>query len=318
MQSASTPPTLRIGTRGSPLALAQAEEVRRRLVATHGPENINVEITAFSTGGDRSQASNRPLSDFGGKGIFSKEIEDRLMAGDIDIGVHSSKDMATNLPAGLIMPIFLPREDVRDVFISLTAPGFAALPEGAVIGTSSLRRRAQIARLRPDIKLVEFRGNVGTRLQKLADGVADATFLAAAGLMRTHKMEHATEFLDTRDFPPAPGQGAIGIELRADDAITHQLVLPLNHAETAAAILAERAFLRTLDGSCRTPIAALTRHMGPQISLFGQILSVDGREMFEAEISGAAADAETIGHTLGERLLDMAGPEFIARLKAAL
>ncbi len=314
MQSASTS-RLRIGTRGSPLARAQAEEVARRLQGVHGPDAFEIEIVPVSTAGDRTQKDNRPLHEIGGKGLFSKEIEERLKAGDIDMAVHSAKDMATLLPDGLIMPVFLPREDVRDAFISFTAETPEDLPEGAIVGTSSIRRRAQMQRLRPDIQVVEFRGNVGTRLEKLRNGVADATLLAAAGLKRTDMADKATSFLDPEQFPPAPAQGAIGIELREDDPHGFALVQPLNDPDTRAAIVAERAFLAELDGSCRTPVGVLSRHIGAQISLFGQILAPDGSEVYEAEVSGAAAESEGVGATLGQRLREMAGPAFIEKLK---
>ncbi len=316
MQSAAKTPALRIGTRGSALALIQAETVRRMLGESHGIPIEEIEIVEISTAGDRSQKANTSLSEIGGKGLFSKEIESALLAGDIDLAVHSSKDMATELPAGLIMPIFLPREDVRDGFISPVASSLDTLPQGARVGTSSLRRRAQILRYRPDLEMVEFRGNVGTRLKKLEDGVVDATLLAAAGINRLGLGDHITDWLDPRRFPPAPGQGAIGIELRADDDATYHLLLPLNDLITSEAVRAERAMLAVLDGSCRTPIAALASHAGPNLALFGQVLSPDGHEVFEAEMAGAGADADAIGMALGERLIDLAGPEFLARLRA--
>lgn len=314
----SKAPFLTIGTRGSPLALVQAEEVRHRLASAHGVDEAEIHIKTISTSGDRSQKSNRPLSEIGGKGLFSKEIEAQLLAGDIDIAVHSSKDMATQLPDGLIMPVFLPREDVRDVFISPKAKSLAELPKGAIIGTSSLRRRAQIKRLRPDLELIEFRGNVGTRLKKLEDGIADATLLAAAGLLRTGQRDKITAFLDTKDFPPAPAQGAIGIEVRDDNKRALKLIAPLNDPDTAVTIVAERAFLAALDGSCRTPIAALSTLKDGKITLFGQILTPNGDEVFETEISGIATDGEMLGRTLGKQLLTMAGPDFIEKLKAGI
>lgn len=316
LQSPASTPLLKIGTRGSPLALAQAEEVRRRLAAAHGMAETDIAIETISTAGDRSQPANRPLRDLGGKGMFSKEIEDRLRAGDIDIAVHSAKDMAAILPDGLDMPVFLPREDVRDAFICLKAASLEDLPEGAVVGTSSIRRRAQLLHRRPDLRIVEFRGNVGTRLQKLADGVADATLLAAAGLLRTGQAGRITGFLDLAAFPPAPAQGAIGIELRRGDDKTRALIAPLNDPATHAAITAERAFLAEIDGSCRTPVAALTRHDGPQIAVFGQILSLDGSEIFENRISGPAADAEALGRSLGRSLRQQAGAAFFDALRA--
>jgi hydroxymethylbilane synthase len=316
MQS-SGKPLLSIGTRGSPLALAQAHQVRALLCQAHGLGEDEVAIVVVSTAGDRSQASNRPLSEFGGKGVFSKEIEEQLLAGDIDLGVHSSKDMATRLPDGLDMPVFLEREDVRDAFISGKAGSLDDLPQGAVVGTSSLRRRAQILRARPDLRLVEFRGNLGTRLRKLAEGQADATLLAAAGLNRLGEADKVTAYLDPERFPPAPAQGAIGIEIRAGDARVAALVAPLNHAETHDAVIAERAMLRVIDGSCRTPIGVLTRRDGLRLMLKGEVLSPDGRACFDAEIEGPASQAETLGMLLGEDLLDRAGADFIARLKGS-
>lgn len=317
LQSATAPYQLRIGARGSPLALIQVAEVARRLKAIHGPDALEIITVPISTAGDRSQPSNKPLSAFGGKGLFSKEIEAQLSAGTIDIAVHSSKDMATSLPEGLIMPIFLPREDVRDSFISLKAKSLNDLPQGATIGTSSIRRRAQLLRQRPDLKICEFRGNVGTRLQKLEDGVADATLLAAAGLLRSDQADRITSYLDLKQFPTAPAQGAIGIELRADDHKTRDIVAPLNDPDTKAQIIAERAFLEVLDGSCRTPIAALSKQKGQTLSLYGQILSLDGREMFDAEVSGPLSDSQALGAELGHRIVAKAGESFLNTLKAA-
>ncbi len=314
MQSSATP-LITIGTRGSPLALAQAHEVRALLCRAHGLAEDRIAVLAVSTAGDRSQASNRPLSDFGGKGLFSKEIEDRILSGEVDLGVHSSKDMATSLPEGLVMPVFLAREDVRDAFVSLRYATLDELPQGAVVGTSSLRRRAQLLRARPDLRLVEFRGNLGTRLGKLGTGEADATLLASAGLNRLGQADKAASRLDPVRFPPAPAQGAIGIEIRAGDSRVAELVAPLDHAETHRAVSAERAMLRVIEGSCRTPIGVLTRCQGDRLLLRGEVLSPDGRQCFEAEISGPAAEAEALGTALGEELLARAGADFIAGLK---
>jgi len=316
LQSASPTPFLTLGTRGSPLALIQAEEVRRRLAATHGVTEAEIAIKTISTAGDRSQPSNRPLSEIGGKGLFSKEIEARLLDGTIDIAVHSAKDMATRLPDRLVMPYFLPREDVRDAFISLSAASLDELPRGARFGTSSIRRRAQLLRVRPDLQMREFRGNVGTRLKKLADGQADATLLAAAGLIRSHESARITAFLDPDRFPPAPAQGAIGLEMRAEDERAHALTLPLNDPATAAAIIGERAFLSVIDGSCQTPIAALSKYRSTELTIFGQILSPDGQDVFESVISGGMADSHEIGLELGHKLIGLAGHDFIARLRS--
>lgn len=316
MQSQPNSAVLRIGSRGSALALAQAEQVRDRLCAQHGIDPDHIEIKTISTAGDRSQPQNTPLGEIGGKGLFSRELEAALWAGEIDLAVHSSKDMATQLPDGLIMPVFLKREDPRDAFISHIAESVDKLPEGARIGSSSLRRRAQLLRARPDLQMLEFRGNVGTRLQKLADGVVDATLLASAGLNRLGMSDTATSLMDPRQFPPAPAQGAIGIELREDNLNALDLIIPLNHVETAEEVRAERAMLAVLDGSCRTPIAAWSTRAGNHLSVLGQVLSPDGKLCYEAEVAGAGAEADTIGTSLGQRLLDLAGPEFIERMKS--
>ncbi|CDP53512.1 Porphobilinogen deaminase [Devosia sp. DBB001] len=304
-------PFLRIGTRGSQLALAQANLVRRLLAEAHGVKEDAIAVEVITTSGDR--ITDRPLSEVGGKGLFTKEIEAALLDNQIDLAVHSSKDVATRLPAGLELAAFLPREDVRDAFVSLVARDLDGLPQGARFGTSSIRRAAQILRVRPDLQIVGFRGNVDTRIRKLRDGIADATLLAAAGLNRLGRSAEVTSLLDPRRFPPAPAQGAIGIEIRADDARTRMLVGALDHRQTHDALLAERALLDVLDGSCRTPIAALTTREGDQIVLLGQILSPDGRTVFELERRGAAAQAGDIGRSLGEELKAMAGPEFLAQ-----
>jgi hydroxymethylbilane synthase len=315
LQSSGTP-LLTIGTRGSPLALAQADEVRALLAKAHGISENDIAIAAITTEGDRSQASNLPVSTFGGKGLFSREIEDRLLAGAIDLGVHSAKDMATTLPKGLVMPVFLAREDVRDAFVSLKYASVEALPQGAVVGTSSIRRRAQLLRARPDLRLVDFRGNLGTRLKKLETGAADATLLAVAGLNRLGAADKVRAYLDPVRFMPAPAQGAIGIEIRAADKRVAELIAPLDHAETRQAVCAERAMLKAIDGSCHTPIGVLTRHAGDIMLLSGEILSPDGQTSFSAEMEGAATKAEALGIELGEKLLAKAGTDFLARLKS--
>jgi hydroxymethylbilane synthase len=309
LSGAPATPFARIGTRGSPLALVQAEEVRHRLAAAHGVAADDVEIVVISTGGDRIQ--DKPLSALGGKGMFTKEIEDALFSGAIDIAVHSSKDVATALPDGLILPVFLEREDVRDAFVSLTATGLDDLPEGARLGTSSLRRAAQMKKYRPDLEIVPFRGNVDTRLEKLTRGVADATLLAAAGLSRLGRLDRATAFLDPERFPPAPAQGAIALEIRGHEPRSRDLVLPLDHAGTHVAVAAERAFLRELDGSCRTPIGAYSVIEGSRLVLIGEILAPDGSQSFRGEESGSIDECETIGRTLGRRLIEAAGPDFL-------
>jgi hydroxymethylbilane synthase len=268
-----------------------------------------IEIRTITTSGDR--LTEAPLSEAGGKGLFSREIEAALEAGEVDLGVHSSKDMATNLPDGLDMPVFLEREDIRDAFVSLTVKSLDELPQGARLGSSSLRRASQMLRARPDLAIVPFRGNVDTRLRKLAEGVADATLLAVAGLNRLGRQSEITAYLDPELFPPAPAQGAIGLEIRASDRRTAQLIAPLNHAPTNIAVTAERALLRQLDGSCRTAIGALSRIEGDILHLRGEILSPDGSLAIEAAHSGPLARADALGHELGGILRDKAGSDFL-------
>ena len=308
MQSGA--PFLRIGTRGSNLALAQAHLVRRLLAAAHGVAESDIEVRAFTTSGDK--LADLPLSEFGGKGLFSKEIEAALLAGEVDVGVHSSKDLATVLPEGLTLPVFLAREDVRDAFVSLSAPSLDELPRGAKVGTSSIRRAAQVRRHRPDLETVPFRGNVETRLRKLENGIADATLLAVAGLNRLGRSDRITSYLDPRRFPPAPAQGAIGLECRAGDERTLARILPLGHAPTAMAVTAERALLRELDGSCRTAIGAYTELAEGTLTLHAEILAPDGSRFVEASLSGAAGAAESIGLEVGLKLRAMAGPDLLA------
>jgi len=309
----SPAPFARIGTRGSPLALAQAHLVQKLLALAHGVDPDAISITVISTGGDRSQASNQALSDIGGKGVFTKEIDQALLDGAIDIGVHSSKDVATTLPDGIMLAAFLEREDVRDAFISPSAQGVEYLAQGAKFGTSSIRRAAQVLRLRPDLVIVPFRGNVDTRLQKLADGVADATMLAVAGLNRLGKADKITAFLDPHQFMPAPAQGAIGIAVRNGDTHFARVVAPLDHQPTHRGIAAERAMLRVLDGSCRTPVGALSFIEGDRLQLKGEILSLDGQTAFIDLAEGGLDDGEMVGAALGQKLLDRAGTQFLAQ-----
>jgi hydroxymethylbilane synthase len=300
---------LRIGTRGSPLALIQAGEVRRRLAATLGLDPATLEIAVIKTSGDRIQ--DRPLSEVGGKGLFTKEIEEALLDQSIDLAVHSMKDMATVLPDRLAIGAILEREDVRDAFISLKAKGLVDLPRGAVVGTASLRRQAQVRRLRPDLEVVTFRGNVGTRLRKLEAGEADATILALAGLKRLGQEGRATALMSPEEMLPAVAQGAIGIEIRAGDARTAELVRPLNHRDTVVAVTAERALLRGLDGSCKTPIAGLAEITGDRVRLRGMILSPDGREVHEIMREASVVDAQRLGAAAAAELLALAGPNFL-------
>ncbi len=302
------PTTLRIGTRGSPLALAQAHEVRARLMAAHGLPETAFEIVVIKTAGDR--ILDRPLAEVGGKGLFTKEIEDALLANEIDLAVHSMKDMQTELSEGLVIGATLPREDVRDAFISLAYGSLAELPRGAVVGTSSLRRQAQVKRLRPDLEVVGFRGNVQTRLKKLQDGVAMATFLACAGLNRLGLADRIARAVPVDEMLPAVAQAAIGIEIRAGDTRTKSLIAPLDHADTGVCVAAERAFLKRLEGSCRTPIGGLATLDGDRIRFRGEILTPDGRAHHACEHSGARADAEVIGDAAARELLGRAGPDF--------
>ena len=307
----SPTPFARIGTRGSPLALAQAKLVRDLLSEIHGVAQDRIEIEVFSTGGDRSQKENTTLSDIGGKGVFTKEIDEALLSGRIDIGVHSSKDVATGLPTGIHLAAFLEREDARDAFISVSVKGIDNLPEGARFGTSSIRRAAQALRLRPDLRIVPFRGNVHTRLQKLLDGVADATLLAMAGLNRLDEGHRATAVLDPEDFMPAPAQGAIGIAIREGDERLANLIAPLDHLSTHTAITAERTMLTVLDGSCRTPVGALTLNENGLLTLKGEILSLDGQTSFRATAQGQ--DPVALGEAVGRDLLDQAGPDWLSQ-----
>jgi hydroxymethylbilane synthase len=305
-------PFLRIGTRGSPLALWQAREAQRRLAAIHGIAAETIAITVIRTSGDIIQ--DRPLSEAGGKGLFTKEIEHALTDGAIDLAVHSSKDMPTVLPTGLVLAACLPREDPRDAFISRKAARIADLPRGAVVGTASLRRQAMVKRLRPDVATVSFRGNVETRLKKLGDGVVDATLLALSGLKRLGRADVATVILEIDEFLPAVGQGAIGIETRADDARTRDLVAGINHADTLTAIRAERAFLAVLDGSCRTPIAGHAQIADGAVAFRGLIVRPDGSEALETARSGPAEDAEQLGADAGRELKSRAAADFFAVL----
>jgi hydroxymethylbilane synthase len=301
---------LNIGTRGSPLALWQAQEVRRCLMASLALPEDAFRIVTIKVTGD--QVLDRPLKDIGGKGLFTREIEEALLAGAIDIAVHSMKDMPVEQPSGLTLDCHLPREDVRDAFISPLATHPDDLPQGATVGTSSLRRRAQLLHRRPDLNLVEFRGNVQTRMKKLDQGVAAATFLAMAGLNRLGITGIAHTPLDPADMLPAIAQGAIGVERRLDDAATEALLATIHHTPTGVRIAAERAFLAQLDGSCNTPIAGLAELMGSTLRLRGEILRPDGTEVIAGERSGPAADAAAMGRGLAAELLGKAPPDFFS------
>jgi hydroxymethylbilane synthase len=299
---------LKIGTRGSPLALAQAYETRARLMAAFDLAEAAFEVVVIQTSGDLIQ--DRALKDIGGKGLFTKEIEEQLLEGSIDIAVHSMKDMPVAQPAGLLLDTYLPREDVRDAFVSLAGGALSDLPEGATVGTSSLRRKAQLLHRRPDLKVVEFRGNVQTRLRKLGEGVAEATFLAMAGLNRLGAADVPRRGIEPDEMLPAVAQGAIGIERRADDVRARDMLAAIHHHETGLRLAAERAFLTALDGSCETPIAGLAELSGDQLRLRGEILRTDGSEALADEISGAALGGAEMGRSLAARLLARAGDGF--------
>jgi hydroxymethylbilane synthase len=310
VQSSAAETLLRIGTRGSPLALAQAGMVRARLAAAHGVAAERIEVKIIRTTGDMIR--DRPLSEVGGKGLFTKEIEEALIAREVDLAVHSAKDMPTLLPDGLLIAAVLPREDPRDVFISRKATSLRELPAGAVVGTASLRRQAQVKRLRRDLDVVTFRGNVETRLRKLDDGAVDATLLALAGLKRLGLEAHATAILPLDDFLPAVGQGIVALETRADDDNTRALLDGVNAVDDAVALAAERAFLAVLDGSCRTPIAGHAVITGDRMSFRGLIARPDGSEAFETAREGARSDAAALGADAGHELKRRAGPNFFA------
>ncbi|TAK46962.1 MAG: hydroxymethylbilane synthase [Xanthobacteraceae bacterium] len=306
---------MRIGTRGSPLALAQAHEVRDRLAHAHGLDPARIEIRIIKTSGDA--ILDRPLAQAGGKGLFTKEIEQALIAGDIDLAVHSAKDVPTFLPDQLWLSSWLPREDVRDAFISPKAPTLAQLPAGSVVGTASLRRQAMVLRLRPDLKVASFRGNVQTRLRKLAEGEADATLLALAGLRRLGLENVVTSIFSTEEFLPAVGQGAIAIESRRDDDRVSALVAAIGDPDTETALAAERGFLALLDGSCRTPIGGLCTVEGERIRFRGLIVSPDGREAYEATRQGTRGDAASLGADAAHELRARAGEKFFTLFAGA-
>jgi len=299
---------LKIGTRGSPLALWQAHEVRRCLMAAFALPEAAFEVVVIKVTGD--QVQDKALRDIGGKGLFTREIEDALLDGSVDIAVHSMKDMPTLQPDRLVLDCYLPRADVRDAFVSHRYASIADLPQGAVVGSSSLRRRAQVALRRPDLKLVEFRGNVQTRMRKLEEGVADATFLAMAGLLRLGLANVAREAIAPEDMLPAVAQGAIGVERRLDDARVAGMLAGVHDHETGLRLAAERAFLLRLDGSCQTPIAGLALVDRDELWLRGEILRPDGSASVTGEMRGPVADGAAIGTALAAELLGRAGPGF--------
>jgi hydroxymethylbilane synthase len=299
---------LKIGTRGSPLALAQASEVRRLLAIANGCDESQFALVVVRTTGDIVQ--DRPLSEVGGKGLFTKEIDAAMLAGDIDAAVHSSKDLPTSLHEGVVIVGYPIREDVRDALVSTRGGSIASLPQGASLGTASLRRLAQVKRLRPDARGVLLRGNVETRLRKTEAGEVDATLLAYAGLKRLGLAHRATAVLDIDAFLPAVGQGAIALTARTNDSATHLMLRQIADPDTGHALAAERAFLTVLDGSCRTPIAGHARLTAGFLDIRGMVLRPDGSQIFEIEMSGAIGDAQRLG--------DAAGRDLLARLPAGL
>ncbi len=315
-QSSTTAANLRIGTRGSPLALAQAHMVREALAAAHGidlgidlgRDPAGIEIVTIRTSGDRIQ--DRPLADAGGKGLFTKEIEDALLNGEVDLAVHSAKDLTTMLPAGLIIAACLRREDARDAFISRKAASLSALAQGATLGTASLRREAQVRRLRPDLNIVPLRGNVETRLRKLDEGALDATILALAGLKRLQRADVVTAILEPHDFLPAVGQGAIALQARESDDATREKLAAISHPATLTALACERAFLEILDGSCRTPIGGHAVVANDRVQFRGMIIRPDGGEAHETSREGHVRDAAALGADAGRELKARGGAHF--------
>ncbi len=316
LRAMTTPPLLRVGTRGSRLALAQAEEVRARLAAAHGElaGDGAVEIVVITTSGDKIQ--DRALAEIGGKGLFTKEIEEALLDGAIDLAVHSMKDVPTWLPEGLEISAVLPREDPRDALFAARGRSLAELPQGAVVGTSSLRRQAQVLMARPDLKVVTFRGNVQTRLRKLAEGQVDATLLAVAGLKRLGEAERITAALAPEEMLPAVAQGAIGLETRCGDRRTAGWLAALDDPVSARRVTAERACLEVLDGSCRTPIAVLAELDAPdgEIYLRALVALPNGSQAHRAERRGPADAAAALGRDAGEELRATAGAAFFDAL----
>jgi hydroxymethylbilane synthase len=305
-----------IGTRGSPLALTQTRMTAAQLARACNASEADFPLQSFVTSGD--QLMDQRLQDAGGKGLFTKELDEALLDGRIDAAVHSMKDLPTKLPDGILLAAVPAREDPRDAFISHKAKSLGDLPQGAVVGTASLRRQAQALYLRPDLKIVMLRGSVQTRLTKLEDGSIDATFLALAGLTRLGLTAHVTSLIAGGDMLSAPGQGALAITCRADDAKTRDLLAKISVPAVETAIAAERGFLEALDGSCRTPIGALATLRDGRLFLAGEVLSPDGRQHWRQEdsiIAGTGADAAALGRRLGLAIRSEAGEDFIQGLE---
>ncbi len=310
MPSPASP--LKIGTRGSPLALAQAHETRDRLARAYDLPPEAFEIVVIHTSGDNQRLidADQPLKTLGGKGLFTREIEQSMLSGGIDIAVHSMKDMPVLQPEGLVLDCYLPREDVRDAFVSPTVASLGDLPAGAKVGTSSLRRKAQVLVAYPHLDVVEFRGNVQTRLKKLNEGVAECTFLAMAGLNRLAMADVPATAIETTDMRPAVAQGAIGIERRGNDSGTAAMLEAIHDVTTGKRLAAERAFLAALDGSCETPIAGLAELDGGTLRLRGEVLRPDGSEAIADAQTCAIEDGAKLGREMAAKLLATAGPGF--------
>jgi hydroxymethylbilane synthase len=309
---------IRLGSRGSPLALAQTHLVGAMLAKHSGTPAEAFRVSAFMTSGDRIQ--DRPLQEAGGKGLFTKELDAALLEGRIDAAVHSMKDLPTRLPAGIVLACVPAREAPFDAFISPHATSIMALKPGATVGTASLRRQAQTLHLRPDLKVAMLRGRVETRLEKIRSGAFDATYLALAGLRRLGLESHAAGIVDADIMPPAPGQGALAVTARAGDGETLEALKPLDVTEYAIATAAERAFLEALDGSCRTPIAALATVSGGELTFLGEVLTPDGKHCWRRKATVAlaadpAAAARTLGLELGGQIRAEAGPLYQAPAK---
>ena len=306
--------SLKLGSRGSPLALAQTRQVAAMLAGHTGADASEFPIESFVTSGDRIQGR---LQDAGGKGLFTKELDEALLAGRIDAAIHSMKDLPTRMPAGIVLACVPAREDQRDAFIATRAKSLMELPKGSTVGTASLRRQAQTLHARPDLKVEMLRGRVETRLAKIESGAFDATYLALAGLKRLGLERHAASLVDSEQMPPAPGQGALAITARAGDERTMALLLPLNIAHHAITTTAERAFLEALDSSCRTPIAAMAIVSDGSLSFLGEVLTPDGRHCWRrrdavALGSDGAATARALGLRLGAEIKAEAGPFYQA------
>jgi len=309
MRQSSTPARpLRIGSRGSPLALIQARQVQQALALACGLASEAIEIKVIHTSGDKVQ--DRPLADAGGKGLFTKEIEEALLSDAIDFAVHSSKDIPALLPPGLTLAGFLPREDPRDALVGGKAKTLRALPRNALVGTSSPRRQALLKRTRPDLRIVPLRGNVETRLRKIEAGEMDAGVLAVAGLKRLGLFSATAVALEVEEFLPAVGQGAIAIETRAEDEAARRLAAAIDDSDTHTALAAERAFLAALGGSCRTPIAGHARVRGDSVTFRGLLAKPDGSDAVEAARQGRRADAAALGVDAGHEIKSRAGPDF--------